>query len=114
MPGEIIIRFVIGGVVVCAFAVLGDVLKPKLFAGIFGAAPSVALTTLGLAFVSHGGAYASLEGRSMVIGAIALLAYSVFTGHILLRQQTSMLVTAGGSMAMWLVVAFGLWGAMLR
>jgi hypothetical protein len=38
----------VGGVVVSLFAILGDTLKPKSFAGLFGAAPSVALATLGL------------------------------------------------------------------
>ena len=41
--GEILARFVIGGVVVSVFALIGDVIKPKSFAGLFGAAPSVAL-----------------------------------------------------------------------
>jgi hypothetical protein len=36
---DLILRFVIGGIVVSAFAALGDVLKPKSFAGLFGAAP---------------------------------------------------------------------------
>jgi hypothetical protein len=40
---ELFIRFVVGGTVVSFFAVLGDLLKPKSFAGLLGAAPSVAL-----------------------------------------------------------------------
>jgi hypothetical protein len=40
------VRAVSGGILVSAFAVLGDVLKPKRFAGLFAAAPSVALATL--------------------------------------------------------------------
>ena len=51
---DYLLRFLIGGVVVSVFAVLGDVLRPKSFAGLFGAAPSVALATLGLAFWKHG------------------------------------------------------------
>ena len=33
---EILIRVLIGGTVVSAFALLGDLLRPKSFAGIFG------------------------------------------------------------------------------
>jgi uncharacterized protein DUF3147 len=44
---QILVRFLIGGVAVSAFAVLGDLLKPKSFAGLFGAAPSIALAALG-------------------------------------------------------------------
>jgi hypothetical protein len=43
MLKEILLRTVMGGVFVTFFACLGDVIKPKSFAGIFGAAPSVAL-----------------------------------------------------------------------
>ena len=44
--GEAIVRFIIGGMFVSVFAILGDLLEPKSFAGLFGAAPSVALATL--------------------------------------------------------------------
>ena len=37
---EYLVRFLVGGVVVSAFAMLGDILRPKSFAGLFGAAPS--------------------------------------------------------------------------
>ena len=43
---EYILRFIVGGAIVSAFATLGDMLKPKSFAGLLGAAPSVALATL--------------------------------------------------------------------
>ena len=39
---EMVIRFLVGGVVVSLFAMLGDVLRPMSFAGLFGAAPSIA------------------------------------------------------------------------
>jgi hypothetical protein len=43
---EYVVRFLVGGIVVSAFSMLGDMLRPKSFAGLFGAAPSVALATL--------------------------------------------------------------------
>jgi hypothetical protein len=46
---EYVLRFLIGGSIVSLFAVFGDVLRPKSAAGLLGAAPSVALATLGLA-----------------------------------------------------------------
>jgi hypothetical protein len=42
---EYVVRFLVGGIVVSAFATLGDILRPKSFAGLCGAAPSVALAT---------------------------------------------------------------------
>ena len=40
------LRFLAGGIAVSTFAALGDSLRPKSFAGLFGAAPSIALATL--------------------------------------------------------------------
>src|SRR5437763_12534207 len=68
MLSELAVRFLLGGAVVSAFSVVAEMWEPKTFAGIFGAAPSVALASLALAFHKHGGAYVAIEGRSMVIG----------------------------------------------
>jgi hypothetical protein len=57
---EYVIRFLVGGAVV---SVLGDLLRPKSFAGLFGAAPSVALATLGTAVYQHGADYAACKFR---------------------------------------------------
>ena len=76
MWGESLLRFALGGLVVSAFAVLGEVLKPKSFAGILGAAPSVAVVVLGLAVAQHGPAYGVSEARSMAVGSAALAVYS--------------------------------------
>src|SRR5438874_11550872 len=40
---EILIRFLVGGAVVSAFALVGDLLRPKSFAGLVGAAAAGAL-----------------------------------------------------------------------
>jgi hypothetical protein len=45
---QFIFRFIVGGVIVSLFAGLGGILKPKSFAGLFGAAPSVARVIWGL------------------------------------------------------------------
>jgi hypothetical protein len=111
---ELVIRFIIGGVVVSAFAVIGDVLKPKTFAGIFSAAPSVALATLGLTFYSKGGSYAGIEGRSMVAGAVALLVFSLLSGTTLLKRSWNTLGVATSAGVAWLVVAFALYGVFMR
>jgi hypothetical protein len=63
---DYVIRFFAGSLIVSLLAIMGDVVRPKRFAGLFGAAPSVALVTLTLAFRKHGGLYVSTEGRSMI------------------------------------------------
>jgi hypothetical protein len=74
---ESLFRFLIGGVIVSLFAALGDVMKPKSFGGLFGAAPSVALATLGLTVLADGRSYAVTEAHSMMTGAIAYLLYTL-------------------------------------
>ena len=59
----IFIRFLVGGVVVSLFAVLGDVLRPKSFARLFGAAPSVALATISYRCLKPRGVSAVRESR---------------------------------------------------
>lgn len=58
---EYIVRFLAGGLIVSAFAILSDILRPKSFAGLLGAAPSVALATLGIALVQHQSQCAAAE-----------------------------------------------------
>ena len=105
---EYIVRFIAGGLVVSLFAVLGDVLRPKSFAGLFGAAPSVALTTLGLAYWKHGGDYVSLEARAMQIGALSLGFYSFVVVQLLMRRQWSAASATGVALSVWLALALGL------
>jgi hypothetical protein len=111
--GELVARFVLGGLIVTVFAVIGQLVKPKSFSGIFSGAPSVALATLGLTFSTRGGAYAATEARSMLIGAAALAVYSVVTGVLVLRNRFPPIVVAPLSWAAWLVVALGLWWVFL-
>ncbi|WP_291704557.1 DUF3147 family protein [Bradyrhizobium sp.] len=105
---EYVARFLIGGFVVSAFALLGDLLRPKSFAGLFGAAPSVALATLGIAVITHGASYAAQESRAMVLGAIALTAYSIVVCQLLMRTGIGALKATSLAFVVWLLVAFGL------
>ena len=111
---EIVIRFLVGGAVVTVFAMAGDLLKPKTFAGLFGAAPSVALATLGLTILKHGKSYAAMEARSMTLGAAALFVYCVLVTWLLKRDHLGTLAATTSAAAAWFATAFGLWCAFLR
>jgi Protein of unknown function (DUF3147) len=104
---ELVIRVVAGGVVVSVFALLGDILKPKTFAGLFGAAPSVALATLILTVTKDGKEYASLEARSMALGAVAFFLYAAIVSSLLLRWRWPVLPTTSLSIILWFGFAFG-------
>lgn len=111
---EYLIRFLVGGAAVSAFTILGDVLRPKSFAGLFGAAPSVALATLGIAIYQHGAGYAALQSHAMIAGAIALVVYSAVVCHLLIRARMRAAPASLLSIVVWLVVAFGLFFAVGR
>jgi len=105
---EYVARFLIGGLAVSVFAFLGDMLRPKSFAGLFGAAPSVALATLGIALVQHDAYYATVQGQAMIWGAAALLVYSIAVCQLLMRFHWNALPATLVALIAWLFVAFGL------
>jgi hypothetical protein len=111
---EILVRFLIGGIAVSFFSVLGDIFKPKSFAGLFGAAPSVALATLGLVLMKEGRQYASTEAASMIAGSIAFLVYSSVVSRILMHRAVSALRVSTVWLLLWGAVAFGFWNVWLR
>jgi hypothetical protein len=112
---DLVVRFIVGGgVVVAVFALIGSCLKPRSFAGLFGAAPSVALATLGLSVAEHGRPYSATEARSMVLGAVALCIYTACVSQLLARSQWPALPVSALSIFLWLSVAGSVWYAWLR
>jgi hypothetical protein len=107
--GDILVRFLIGGLVVSLFSTLADVLRPKSFAGLLGAAPSIALATLGLTIRNNGKAYAAFEARSMILGASAFLVYAFFVSWLLRQYRPAAMTAALGAMPIWFVVSLVLW-----
>jgi hypothetical protein len=106
---ELIMRFLIGGVIVSFFAVLSEMFRPKSFAGLFGAAPSIALATIGITISSHGSAYAAIEARSMISGAFAFLCYAAAVSWLLLRYKPRALTAAIVLMPVWFAASFACW-----
>jgi hypothetical protein len=112
--GELVFRFLVGGLIVSFFAALGDVLKPKSFAGLFGAAPSVGLATLGLTMIAEGHAYAAVEGRSMLAGAAAFLVYACLCSRLMMRFGWHAAAASVTTLAAWVAISLCLWFAFLR
>ena len=108
------LRFLAGGIAVSAFAALGDSLRPKSFAGLFGAAPSIALPTLLITLSQKGAPFVAMEGRSMIVGAFALAAYS-WTVCVLLKKflLTSWAATMA-ALVVWFSIALGVSVALFR
>ena len=102
-------RFFIGGIIVSFFAALAEMFRPKSFAGLFGAAPSIALATLGLTIASEGTRYAATEARSMILGAMAFLCYAAATTWLLWRFKPRTLTATLSLLPIWFGVSFALW-----
>lgn len=93
------------------FAELADIFQPKSFAGLFSAAPSVALASLGIAVWKDGRIFAAIEARSMVAGAVAFSVYAFFCSRMLMRRNHPALTISLAMMPLWFGVAFTLYFA---
>ena len=110
---QVAFRFLVGGFVVSLFAALGDAVKPKSFAGLFGAAPSVALATIGLTIAVDGKPYASIEARSMIVGAAAFCLYACICCRLMAKRfQAAPVATL--ALIVWLACALAAWDALIR
>lgn len=106
--GEYIIRFLVGGAVVSFFAVLAEMVRPKSFAGLFSAAPSIALATIGITIARHGTHYAAIESRSMILGAVGFFCYASACSWLLMRKRVRALTATAVLLPVWLGVSYGL------
>jgi hypothetical protein len=105
---ELIIRFLIGGIIVSFFAATAEIFRPKSFAGLFGAAPSVALSTIGITILHHGKAYAAIESRSMIFGSIAFFLYATAASWMLMRFRPRALTATVALLPVWFGASFAL------
>lgn len=105
---QLLIRFLAGGLLVSLFALIADGVRPKGFAGLFGAAPSISLATLTLTVVDQGARYAALEARSMILGAVAFLLYALTCTYCLAVRHYRVLPTTMALLILWIGTALGL------
>jgi hypothetical protein len=97
------------GIAVSVFAAFGDAIRPKSFAGLFGAAPSIALATILITLSQKGAPFAAVEGRSMIAGALAFAAYSWTVCLLLKRFMMPSWAATMAAFIVWFAVAFGLY-----
>lgn len=106
------LRVVAAGLLVCAFALIGELVKPKRFAGIFSAAPSVALASLVVLLVSEGSGHVQLELEGMVLGAVAFVGCTVL-GAVAVRRMGALRASLI-EVAAWVAVAGAAYLVLLR
>src|ERR1700674_821955 len=79
------LKALVGGTLVVAFSALSDTLKPKAFAGLFAAVPSVALASVVVTVLTSGPAQAAVASRGMIAGAVGMIAYCIAASALVKR-----------------------------
>jgi uncharacterized membrane protein (GlpM family) len=106
------LKALVGGLAVVAFSLVGQAGHPKRFAGIFAAAPSVALASLALTVLTKGPSATVPYAQGMLIGSAGMFAYCLASLYLINRLHALL-----GSILAWLVwffVAGGLYLAVGR
>lgn len=97
------VKGVAGGTLVVAFALLSEVLSPKRFAGLFSAAPAVAIAGLAIVLVDKSPHDAHQNAVGMIAGAAGMIAYAAWVVWLLRRRPASVAATI--ALAAWLIAA---------
>lgn len=101
------IKMLNGGIFVVAFALVAEVLSPKRFAGLFSAAPSIALANLLVVLLTKGRGQALANLSGMIVGALAMAAVCVLGVWLVPRvrsKKASVAMCCG-----WFVFALAGW-----
>ena len=97
------IRALAGGLLVLAFALLSEGLRPKRFAGLFSASPAVAIAGLAITLLDKGAHDAHQNALGMVVGSVALVAYAAATIPLLRKFRASAAATL--AISAWILTA---------
>jgi uncharacterized membrane protein (GlpM family) len=97
------IKGVAGGTLVVAFALLSHALTPKRFAGLFSAAPAVALAGLTITLLDKGAHEAHQSSAGMIAGAAGMAVYAAAVIPLLRRTRAP--VASMSALGVWVVAA---------
>ena len=107
--GVLALRGLAGGALVVAFALIGEMVTPKTFSGLFSAAPSVAVASLIITILAESAAKARQGSIGMVTGGVAMTVCCILAAVAIPRIRSFW-----GSLAAWigwLAVNLGLYWA---
>ncbi len=88
---------------VTAFALLSEGLSPKRFAGLFSAAPAVAVASLTIVLLDKGAHDAHKNSVGMLAGAAGMIVYAATAVPLLRRLRAGR--AALSALAAWFLVA---------
>ena len=106
------IRAIAAGALVVAISMLSDKLKPKMFAGLLGGAPSVATVSLLVNGIAMGSAKDAAAAAGMIAGAVGLVFFSL-AAAVLVKHLGAIAGSAIAWMA-WAIPAVGLYWLFLH
>jgi uncharacterized membrane protein (GlpM family) len=92
-----------GGTLVLAFSALAATLQPKRFAGLFGAAPAVAIAGLAIVALDKGAHDAHQAAVGMLAGSAGMVAFALAAVPLLRRLRAWR--AAGGAVVAWILIA---------
>ena len=95
------IKALAGGTLVAAFALISEALSPKRFAGLFSAAPAVAIAGLAVMVIDKGAHDAHENAVGMIAGSAGMAAYA-FACIGLLRHAKA-IRAASAALGAWVV-----------
>jgi uncharacterized membrane protein (GlpM family) len=101
----LLIKGLAGGALVVVFALLCEGLSPKRFAGLFSAAPSIAIAGLAILALDKGSHDAHESAIGMLAGSAGMVVYAACAVPTLRRMRAS--AAAGATLIIWFVVAAG-------
>lgn len=108
----VLLKAVAGGGLVVLFALIGESLQPKWFAGLFSAAPSIAIASLTITVIDKGDIQASQAALGMMFGAAGFVAFALLVRPLLNRMHA--IAASAVASLVWAVVAIGGYLVILR
>jgi uncharacterized membrane protein (GlpM family) len=102
-PLILVIKGLAGGGLVVVFALISEGLTPKRFAGLFSAAPAVALAGLTVTLLDKGADAAHPNALGMIAGSAGMVAYAAAVVPLLRRVHAG--PAAAIALTAWTVVA---------
>ena len=108
----LLLRGAFGGAMVVAFAVIAEVVKPKMFSGLFSAAPSIALAGLLVTAYTQSPQRAGESALGMFAGALAMVACTIVAAHAVKRFGA--VAGSGAAWLTWAAVAAVVYAGFIR
>ena len=99
----LILKGLAGGALVVLFALLSESLSPKRFAGLFSAAPAVAIASLTITLLDKGAHSAHEAAVGMIAGSAGMVAYAAAVVPLLRRMRASR--AAATALVAWVAAA---------